>query len=122
MRLMNLFATETDSDGAGHFNANDVCSVALLENRTVRMLICKWRGQAFGAVGLTTRISKKCLTERRWLRRVALALCAHSPSKTTVPVAETMAPTVKVRVLAMVTVPNGVGVPVPGSGKDLHWK
>jgi len=39
MRLMNLFATETDSDGAGHFNANDVCSVALLKNRTTRSYV-----------------------------------------------------------------------------------
>jgi len=35
MRLMNLFATETDSDGAGH----DVCSVALLKNRTTRSYV-----------------------------------------------------------------------------------
>ena len=39
MRLLNLFATETDSDGKGHFNADDVCSVALLKHGTTRSYV-----------------------------------------------------------------------------------
>jgi hypothetical protein len=39
MRLMIFFANETDSDGAGHFNAEDVCSVALLKNGATRSYV-----------------------------------------------------------------------------------
>ena len=39
MRLMNFFANETDSDSAGHFNAEDVCSVAVIKNGATRSYV-----------------------------------------------------------------------------------
>ena len=32
MRLVRYFKGEADADGAGHFDADNVCSVALLKN------------------------------------------------------------------------------------------
>jgi hypothetical protein len=39
MRLMNFFANETDSDSVGHFNAENVCSVALIKNGATRSYV-----------------------------------------------------------------------------------
>jgi hypothetical protein len=36
MRLVKFFADETDVDSAGHFDADNVCSIALLKNGPTR--------------------------------------------------------------------------------------
>ena len=68
MRLINLFATETDSDGKGHFNADDVCSVALLKHGTTRSYVDMQMAEGKHLRGWVTRISTRSLTERRRLR------------------------------------------------------
>ena len=39
MRLVKYFKGEADADGAGHFDADDVCSIALLKNRPTRSFV-----------------------------------------------------------------------------------
>ena len=36
MRLVKYFKGEADADGAGHFDADNVCSIALLKNGPTR--------------------------------------------------------------------------------------
>ena len=63
-------------------------------------------------LNLTARGAKTGLCNRR--------AAVQLPGQATVAVPKTMAPTVKVRILAMVTVPNGMRIPVPSAGKGVH--
>ena len=60
MRLVKYFKGEADADGAGHFDADNVCSIALLKNGPTRSHVdMRWS---------RARACPRGLTMRNWIK------------------------------------------------------